>query len=136
MANRQIGSAASRACELVLMSDLVKVGVHEEEGYDIIRELWYVAAIDATGRRFRHHDNLEKHEAEERLALFILDGGVDGEASWNEMYPVYGSMAYVDQEPEIVASERKNVLEGESWERSRLASLGLRPNGSSIRREA
>lgn len=122
--------------ELILMSDLVKVGVHEEEGYDIIRELWYVVAVDATGRRFRDHANLGKHEAEDRLALFILDGGVDGEASWDEMYPVYGSLAYQDQEPEMVAAERKNVLDNESWERSRLASLGLWPDGSPIRRNA
>lgn len=109
MANKLIGNTPKKVWELILMSDLVKVGVQEEEGYDIIRELWYVVAVDATGRRFRDHFNLEKYEAEERLALFILDGGVDGEASWNEMYPVYGSEAYIDQEPEIVAAERREI---------------------------
>ena len=130
-----MANTSKKVWELILMSDLVKVGVQEEEGYDIIRELWYVVAVDTTGRRFRHNANLEKHEAEERLALFILDGGVDGEASWNEMYPVYGSLAYQDQEPEMVAAERKNVLDNESWDRSRLASLGLRPDGSPIRNQ-
>lgn len=136
MANKVIGNTPTKVWELNLMSDLVKVGVHEEEGYDIIRELWYVVAVDASGRRFRDHFNLEKHEAEERLALFILDGGVDGKRSWNEMYPVYGSLAYQDQEPEMAAAERDTVLENESWERQRLASLGLRPNGSPIRVQA
>lgn len=131
-----MANTSKKVWELILMSDLVKVGVQEEEGYDIIRELWYVVAVDATGRRFRGHFNLEKYEAEERLSLFILDGGVDGEASWNEMYPAYGSMAYQDQEHELVASERKNVLDNESWERSRMASLGLRSDGSPIRRNA
>lgn len=98
--------------ELILMSDLVKVGTHEEEGYDIIRELWYVVAVDLSGRRFAHDAMMEKYEAEERLALFILDGGVDGEKSWGEMYPVYGSIAYQDQQPEIVAAERRLDLEG------------------------
>jgi hypothetical protein len=136
MANKLIGNTSKKVWELVLMSDLVKVGVTEEEGHDIIRELWYVVAVDASGRRFRHNANLEKHEAEERLALFILDGGIDGEASWDEMYPVYGSSAYVDQQPEMVAAEKREVLESETWKRARLASLGVRPDGSPIRRQA
>jgi hypothetical protein len=131
-----MANTPKKVWELILMSDLVKVGITEEEAQDIIRELWYVVAVDATGRRFRDHANLEKHEAEERLVLFILDGGVDGEASWDEMYPVYGSMAYQDQEPELVADEKREVLDGEAWERARLAALGIPSNSNFLRREA
>lgn len=97
----------TKTWELILKSDLVKVGTHEEESYDIIRELWYVVAVDAAGFRFSHGAMTAKDEAQERLALFVLDGGVDPEASgWVEIDPVYGSLAYQFREPEIVAAER------------------------------
>jgi hypothetical protein len=94
---------------LILKSDLVKIGT-TEDGEDVVRELWYVVAVDAAGRRFRDGRSFEREEAEERLALFVLDGGVDGEASWSEMYPVYGSAAYQDQEPLLVAAERQEAM--------------------------
>lgn len=98
--------------ELSLMSDLVKAGMIED-GEGVIRELWYVVAVDATGRRFRYHDMTQQHEAEERLALFVLNGGVDPVRSdgWDEMYPVYGSPAYEAEEPEIVAAERRQEMD-------------------------
>jgi hypothetical protein len=109
--------------ELILMSDLVKVGVTEEEGQDIIRELWYVAAVNPAGRRFAYGALELQREAEERLALLLADGGVDPIRSdnWNEMYPVYGSAEYQLQEPELVAAEKKETLEREAEERQRLA---------------
>lgn len=99
--------------ELKVMSDLVKIGVQEEEGYDIIRERWYVVAENLAGARYAYHGMEDKHEAEERLALLILDGGVDPITSdgWDEMYPVYGSLEYQAQEPEIVAAERRDMIE-------------------------
>jgi len=123
--------------ELILMSDLVKVGVTEEEGQDIIRELWYVAAVNPAGRRFAYGALELQREAEERLALLLADGGVDpirGD-NWNEMYPVYGSAEYQLQEPELVAAEKKETFEREAEERQRLAALGLRSDGSPIRRQ-
>jgi hypothetical protein len=98
----------TKTWDLILMSDLVKVGVHEEEGYDIIRERWYMGAEAPSGRRFRHGALLDQHEAEERLALLILDGGVDPERSdgWEEMYPVYGSEYFQANQAQDAADER------------------------------
>jgi len=97
--------------ELILASDLVKVGTHPEDGEDIIRELWYIQAINTAGRRFRHQALTTQAEAEERLALLVLDGGVDPVRSdgWDETYPVYGSVEYQLQEPELVAAERREI---------------------------
>jgi len=97
--------------ELALSSDLVKIGTHPEDGEDIIRELWYVEAINQHGRRFRHDALEAKYLAEERFALLVLDGGVDPVRSdrWNETYPVYGSIEYQIQEPELVAAERREI---------------------------
>ena len=122
--------------ELTLMSDLVKVDVNEDG--DVIRERWYVAAVNHAGRRFAYGALELQHEAEERLALLVADGGVDPirSAHWNEMYPVYGSVEYQLQEPELVRAEKKETLEREAEHRQRLAALGLRPDGSPIRRQA
>jgi hypothetical protein len=97
--------------ELILASDLVKIGTHPEDGEDIIRELWYIQAINTAGRRFRHQALATQAEAEERLALLVLDGGVDPVRSdgWDETYPVYGSVEYQLQEPELVAAERREI---------------------------
>ena len=116
--------------ELILMSDLVKVGVHPEDGHDIIRELWFVAAENGAGRRFRHVAMGTQDDAEERLALLVADGGVDPLRSdgWDETYPVYGSVEYQLQEPEIARAEKKECLEREADERARLRSLGFKLN--------
>lgn len=100
--------------ELVLMSDLVKVGTHPEDGEDIIRELWYVAAESELGRRFRHAEMTTQAAAEERLALLVADGGVDPLRSqgWIEMYPVYGSLWYQGsgEEQKVLAAEIQDDL--------------------------
>ena len=114
--------------ELILASDLVKIGTHPEDGEDIIRELWYVQAVNLAGRRFRHQAMVTKAEAEERLALLIADGGVDPVRSdrWDETYPVYGSVEYQIQEPELVRAEKKECLDREADDRARLRSLGFK----------
>lgn len=116
--------------QLILMSDLVKVGVHPEDGRDIIRELWFVAAENEAGRRFRHVAMGTQDEAEERLVLLVIDGGVDPVRSncWDETYPVYGSAEYQLQEPEIARAEKKECLEREADERARLRALGFNLN--------
>lgn len=99
--------------ELVVMSDLVKVGVTEEECEDIIRERWYVVACDATGRQFAGSCLFSSlHEAQERLEQIARDGGVDPiRSNWYEMQPTYGSEAYISQgtEAELVAMERREA---------------------------
>lgn len=114
--------------QLILMSDLVKVDVNEDG--DVIRELWFVAAENEAGRRFRHIAMGTQAEAEERLALLVIDGGVDPVRSngWDETYPVYGSVEYQIQEPEIVRAEKKECLEREADERARLRALGFKLN--------
>ena len=99
--------------ELVVMSDLVKIGVQEEEGYDIIRERWYVVAESLEGHRFSHGWMFETPaEADERMGQIARDGGVDPvRSNWYEMYPAYGSPAYQEKEPEIVAEERRRDME-------------------------
>ncbi len=99
--------------ELLVTSDLVKVGVQEEEGYDIIRERWYVVAESEDGRRFSHGWMFDRaDEAQERLAQIARDGGIDPvRSNWYEMYPVYGSLEYQRREPEIAAAERAADME-------------------------
>ncbi len=98
---------------LFLMSDLVKVDVNED-GEDVIQEFWYAVAEDGFGSRFREPRGTVRAEAEERLGLYVADGGVDGKASWTEMQAAYGSEAYLVQEPEIVAAERRADMEA-AW---------------------
>lgn len=95
--------------ELQLSSDLKVVGHQEEEGYEIIREVYFLTAVDwISGRRFQQCAGMDKDAAEERLALMKIDGGVDPVRShWDETYAVYGSQAYLDQEPEMVWNEKQ-----------------------------
>lgn len=98
-----------KAWDLAVASDLVRVGAHWEDNSDVIRELFYLTATDVSGRRFRS-DWIDKDEIQERLALIVLDGGINPVASaWAETYPVYGSLAYVSQgtEAELAAQERR-----------------------------
>lgn len=95
--------------DLAVSSDLVRIGAHWEDNSDIIRELFHIEAVDARGRRFRSNV-IDKDEIQERLALIVLDGGIDPiKSKWAETYPVYGSLAYVSQgtEAELIAMERR-----------------------------
>ena len=102
---------AMKTWELMVMSDLVKVGTHEEEGYDIIRERWYIVAYDETGRRFSQGILFcSQAEADDRAAQMARDGGADPiRSNWYEMSPAYGSPAYIEQgtEYELAALERR-----------------------------
>ncbi len=113
MVKKEITMKKLMTWEMILMSDLVKIGVHEEESYDIVRERWYVVAEDESGRRFSHGFLFETSaEAQDRLNQIARDGGVDPiRSNWYEMQAAYGSPAYQDQEPEIVAAERRQELD-------------------------
>jgi hypothetical protein len=99
--------------DLTVMSDLVVIGRQEEEGYEIIRERWYLVACDASGRQFSQCILFSSQvEADEHATQMARDGGVDPvRSNWYEMTPAYGSEAYVTQgsETELLALERREA---------------------------
>lgn len=115
---------------------------HPEDGSEFTASTFYVIAVnDVTGRCFAHGfafpsaklvDGEEglgiasfRDEAlarAEKLLKRIVEAQERGEFTtpigrryWREIQPVYGSQAYVAQQPEIVAQEKQDALEAEGF---------------------
>ena len=87
------------------------VGRNPEDGSEVVRDFFLVVAENARGARVAH-DRLFADEAEaeafaDRVYEAVVGGGRKlSAAHWSETDPCYGSEAYVEAEPEIVAHER------------------------------
>lgn len=115
--------------KISVMSDMAIVGSNPEwADLDnphgaIYGEIRYVVAELPSGRRFRGPILPEECKSEKALgeveAAFqqLVDAKVvKPEDEWQEMYPVYGSAAYTEQEPEIVFEEKQTTLDNEAFD--------------------
>jgi hypothetical protein len=85
---------------------------------DIIREVFFLYAEYKDGARYLgpslgvlpSDETIDKAiaRAETLYRMFLLDPAKD----WAEHYPVYGSSAYLDMEPELVWNERQADIHG------------------------
>jgi hypothetical protein len=109
-------SLNAQALSFCTRSDLRVVGRNPEMADmdnprgDIIREVFYVLAENMQGRRWAHTFGSEDRARVERLVVRIRRAWRDGFPLnlelWNEVDPAYGSPAYEQAEPKIVARER------------------------------
>lgn len=92
---------------LFVHSDLAHDG-YDEDGSPIISEWYYVVAEDAKGYRLAHCQSVADRDlAEEAMDRLIDAGGVLESSLWTPIDPAYGSEAYLEIEPSIVARERE-----------------------------
>lgn len=98
-------------------SDLVWGHPHPEDGERREIEVFFVLLTGPTGRRFGSIRDFADRDAAWRcvpaVAARLRAGGSPiGSPHWHERHPMYGSEAYMDAEPEIVAMERRVDEEG------------------------
>ena len=100
---------------LDIRSDIVVIGTNPEMAEmgnprgEVYGEVFYVVMANDKGRRWATVACWKTYEAAERQAQWVdsrLEAGhrMDRD-DWFETNPVYGSQAYIDAEPELVARE-------------------------------
>lgn len=104
-------------------SDLVQIGVNEDDGEPVIREAFYVFAEDEQGYRWAHQHTFctkqgrdPQGDAARAQALcdrITASGSIDFQY-WTEIDPCYGSPAYI-----------KEGVEEQRWLEERMEALGL-----------
>lgn len=132
-------TTAAATWELEVRDDLFALA-HPEDGSEYTASVFYIIATDARGTRYAHdhqfrsaetfevHDEdgysagirsfreealaqaealLAKMKAAQAAGRFTTPVGRD---HWSEMDPVYGSEAYIRQEPMLVARERAEEM--------------------------
>jgi predicted PolB exonuclease-like 3'-5' exonuclease len=94
---------------------LVSLGRHPEDGEEIIRSRFDVIIEQSDGSRVAHRHVFTERDAAERFAEKVRVGLVSGqidEDCWEQIDPAYGSVAYQNEEAEIVYAERQAEQEG------------------------
>lgn len=96
-------------------------GTCPEEGTPIVGEFFFVTMTFPSGRRFAHYHVSESGAEADALEQRMSEAGVgswevsyfENSQYWSEIDPVYGSAAYVADEENIVAIEKKREEEAE-----------------------
>jgi len=104
------------------------IGPWREDHYQGL-VVWSVSLVNRHGNRYLYSgpQEITDQASAEAFArrvnehIFTRPDFKPNPRFWYEIYPVYGSDAYCDAEPEIVAEERRAALEPEAFPDNRFA---------------
>lgn len=102
---------------VVIEQDGEFVDMSNPHGF-VYGQRFVVLAITEDGRRFSHHKlfHYQHREAADALAIKVLHRGEIDLSHWLETYPVYGSLAWEDEEDDRRANLHHALSRGDSEE--------------------